>query len=163
MTPLKESSVDVYGNPVIGWADLEIKTLLVAVFKIGWLQYTVPVYTTLPDRTEDKRYGIGLFNHKYSLFQRENDFWLRVSELDYKNVNVKLLPDKHDSVENKLVAGTGLTRDSDKVHLVANRKIIFQLPDQRKGEAYVEEKYRDILIESLVTNDISILSVTEIN
>lgn len=64
---------------------------------------------------------------------------------------------------SNITAGAGLTRDSDKVHLVINYKIIFRLPDQRKGEAYVEEKYRDTLIESLVTNDIAILSVTEIN
>lgn len=46
--------------------------------------------------------------------------------------------------------------------LAATWKIVFQMPDQRKGEAYVEESYRDTLIESLVTNDVAILSVNEI-
>lgn len=52
--------------------------------------------------------------------------------------------------------------DNNTVRLVANWKIVFQMPDQRKGEAYVEESYRDTLIESLVTNDVAILSVNEI-
>lgn len=56
----------------------------------------------------------------------------------------------------------GIKVEDNTEKLAATWKIVFQMPDQRKGEAYVEESYRDTLIESLVTNDVAILSVNEI-
>lgn len=69
------------------------------------------------------------------------------------------LSKKYKVKEDKPVS---ITTKNESIQLVANWKITFQLADQRTGEAYVEEKYRDRLIEGLVTNNVAILGVTSV-